>query len=47
MATIYADPDGWAPDRLTAERRTQHILRAITSRGWEQRLGPLAVYMAE
>jgi hypothetical protein len=41
MATIYAAPDIWAPDRLTVERRMQHALRVINEPGWRQRLAPL------
>ena len=31
----------------TDERRTEHALRASTSRGWRQRLQPLAVHLVD
>jgi hypothetical protein len=47
MATIYADPAGCSSEHLTQARRLQQCLRALQTRGWEQRLQPLATHLAQ
>jgi hypothetical protein len=43
--TTVANSD--IPEHLAHERRPQQCLRALQTRGWEQRLQPLATHMIE
>jgi hypothetical protein len=47
MATMHADPHVASSDHLAHERCMQQCLRALQTRGWEQRLQPLATHMIE
>jgi hypothetical protein len=44
MATVHADPHIASSEHLAHQRRLEQCLRALRTRGWEQRLQPLATH---
>jgi hypothetical protein len=47
MATVHAATCVSSSELRAHERRLQHVLRTLNSPGWEQRLQPLAVHIAD
>jgi hypothetical protein len=47
MATVHADSHVASSEYLAHQRRLEQCLRALQTRGWEQRLQPLATHMIE
>jgi hypothetical protein len=47
MAPVHADSPVASSEQLAHQQRLQECLRALSKRGWEQRLHPLATHMVE
>jgi hypothetical protein len=45
MATVHADPHVASSEHLAQARRLEQCLRALRTRGWEQRLQSLATHI--